>query len=132
MNKSALRDRYLNDAVTTVSPEKLVTMLYDRLARDLATAENALVTGNMEIASTQLLHAQEIVMELRSGLDPTAWEGGPGLASLYAFLLTELIAANIKKDPAKVNECRRLVDPLREAWQQALAHITSQEWPTSS
>ncbi|MGK2959398.1 MAG: flagellar export chaperone FliS [Acidimicrobiales bacterium] len=132
MNKTALRDRYLNDAVTTVSPAKLVTMLYDRLARDLATAEHALVTGNFDVASAQLLHAQEIVMELRTGLDPTAWEGGPGLASLYAFLLTELISANVKKDSAKVGECRRLVDPLRDAWHQALAQITSQSWPATT
>jgi len=132
VNKTVLRDRYLNDAVTTVSPAKLVTMLYDRLARDLATAHHALVTGSFDVASAQLLHAQEIVMELRSGLDPNAWEGGPGLASLYAFLLTELISANIKKDAAKVGECRRLVDPLRDAWHQALAHLNSQEWPAGT
>lgn len=127
-----LRDRYLNDAVTTVSPAKLVTMLYDRLARDLATAQHALTTGSLDIASEQLLHAQEIVMELRTGLNPDAWEGGPALASLYAYLLTQLIAANIGKDSEKVAECRRLVDPLRDAWHQALAHVNSEDWPTQT
>lgn len=132
MNKTALRDRYLNDAVTTVSPAKLVTMLYDRLARDLATAQHALVTGSLDIASERLIHAQDIVAELRAGLDPDAWEGGPALASLYAFLLTELVSANVRKDPDKVAECRRLVDPLRDAWHQALAQINAQEWPAAT
>ena len=37
-------------------------------------------------------------MELRSSLKTDAWEGAPGLASLYDYLHTRLINANIKRD----------------------------------
>ena len=42
MNASMIRNRYVGDSVATASPARLVTMLYDRLVRDLVTAEAAL------------------------------------------------------------------------------------------
>jgi len=76
------------------------------------------------VVSARLTRAQDIVLELRSALDPSAWSGGPGLASLYAFLLTEMISANVQNDAAKVAACRELVEPLRDAWRQAAASLT--------
>lgn len=118
-----LRDRYVAASVATASPARLVTMLYDRLVRDLGEAERALAAGEAAGAADQLRHAQEIVMELQSGLDPTAWSGGPALAQLYAYLLRELIAANVGRDAGRVAACRALVEPLRDAWHQAAAQV---------
>lgn len=95
-------------------------MLYDRLLRDLGQAEEALRAGSRETASSRLLSAQAIVIELRSALDTTAWDGAPGLASVYGFLLTELVGANIRGDANRTADCRRLVEPLREAWHAAI------------
>jgi flagellar protein FliS len=97
----------------------LVTMLYDRLVRDLTTAEAALAGSDLEGANNALVHAQEIVWELAAGLDPTKWSGGPALAALYQFILGELLDANVKKDGARVAVVRDLVEPLRDAWHQA-------------
>lgn len=119
MTTQAMRARYAADSVGTASPARLLTMLYDRLVRDLALAEAAIVDGNGEAVHNQLVHAQAIIEELRSSLDTDAWEGGPGLARLYDFLVTELVAANVAKDGAKVTACRELVEPLRDAWHQA-------------
>jgi flagellar protein FliS len=60
-------------------------------------------------------------MELRTTLDVEAWVGAPGLANLYGFLFTELIAANIGRDADRVMACRNLVEPLRDAWREAAA-----------
>lgn len=121
MTTSNLRERYLADSTSTASPGKLLVMLYDRLLRDLVQAEEALRADDRDQASESLLHAQEIVLELRTTLDVGAWDGAPGLASLYAFLLTELIGANVRREPDRVAECRILVEPLREAWHAAVA-----------
>jgi flagellar protein FliS len=94
-------------------------MLYDRLVTDLFQGEEALRAGNRELSADRITHAQEIILELRTTLDVDAWSGGPGLASLYGFLLTELIQANIKRDADKVASCRALVEPLRDAWREA-------------
>jgi flagellar secretion chaperone FliS len=131
MNKQLLRDRYVGDSVATASPARLVTMLYDRLMRDMGGAEAAIVAGDYQSASNQLTHAQEIVIELRSALEVDKWSGGPALASLYAFLLTELIAANVHKDAKKVASCRTIVEPLQDAWHQAAAMMTTTRLATS-
>nr|WP_296065298.1 flagellar export chaperone FliS [uncultured Actinoplanes sp.] len=121
MTSPHLRDRYLQDSVSTASPGKLLLMLYERLIRDLTQAEEAIGESDRERSSELLIHAQEIVLELRTTLDMDAWAGAPGLASLYGFVLTELIGANVAQDAAKVASCRGLLEPLRDAWREAAA-----------
>jgi flagellar protein FliS len=125
MSAAALRARYLGDTVATASPQQLLVMLYDRLAVDLERGQAALVAGDREAASMQLQHAQEIVMELQGSLNIDVWDGGSRLAALYAWLLTELIAANVKGDLRRVTDCRRIVEPLRDAWREAAASLAS-------
>jgi flagellar protein FliS len=119
MNASMIRNRYVGDSVATASPSRLVTMLYDRLVRDLVAGEAAVTASDLAAANASLVHAQEIIWELAAGLDPSRWSGGPALAALYQFMLGELLDANVKKDAAKVASVRELVEPLRDAWHQA-------------
>ena len=121
MTAPNLRDRYLQDSINTATPGKLLVMLYDRLVMDLAQGEEWLRAGDREQANERITHAQEIILELRATLDMDVWAGAAGLASLYGFLLTELIQANIKRDADKVATCRGLVEPLRDAWREAAA-----------
>jgi flagellar protein FliS len=125
MSAAALRARYLGDSVATASPKQLLVMLYDRLALDLERGQAALFAGDRAAANEQLQHAQEIVLELRSTLQVDVWEGGPRLAALYSWLITELIAANVKGDANRVSSCRQVVEPLRDAWRQAAASLAS-------
>jgi flagellar protein FliS len=125
MSAAALRARYLGDTVATASPQQLLVMLYDRLALDLERAESALLVADREAASTQLQHAQEIVFELQGSLKIDVWEGGPRLASLYSWLISELVKANVKGDLRRVGDCRKIVEPLRDAWREAAASLAS-------
>jgi flagellar protein FliS len=125
MSTQMMRNRYVSESVGTASPARLVTMLYDRLVRDLAQAEAALLANNFAVANDQLGHAQDIVWELLAGLDVTKWSGGPGLAALYQFLVSELVAANVGKDAARVASCRELVEPLRDAWHKAAEAVVT-------
>jgi flagellar secretion chaperone FliS len=122
---SSLRARYLGDTIATASPQTLLVMLYDRLALDLQRAEDALVAKDRESAHGQLMHAQEIVLELRASLNVEIWDGGPRLAALYAWLLGELIQANLKGDVRRVRDCRKVVEPLRDAWREAAAALAA-------
>lgn len=119
MTAEAMRARYASNTVDTASPVRLLTMLYDRLVRDLHVAGAAIVAGDVATAHNELVHAQAIVEELASSLDVDAWDGGPGLAALYQFLLSELVAANVAKDAGRVAACLGLVEPLRDAWHEA-------------
>ena len=116
---ASARQRYAANAVTTASPARLLVMLYERLLRDLALAEQALEVRDHAKANDQLQHAQQIVLELRTSLDTGAWSGGPALASLYTYLHGELVSANLEKDAARVLTCREIVEPLHLAWEHA-------------
>jgi flagellar secretion chaperone FliS len=122
MTIASARRRYVTDAITTTSPAQLLVMLYDRLLLDLVRAGEALQRGDLATTNSCLLHAQDIVLELESSLDPTAWSGGRALAELYRFVCAELITANVTKDAARIATCHRLLTPLAEAWRAAAAN----------
>jgi flagellar protein FliS len=115
----AMRERYLADSVATASPAKLLLMLFDRLVLDLARGEQALLDANRSEARVNLLHAQDIVMELRMSLNHDVWEGAGDLDRIYAFVTTELVNANVQGDAVKVRQCRDLMEPLRDTWREA-------------
>ncbi|KAE8764069.1 flagellar export chaperone FliS [Georgenia thermotolerans] len=131
MNQAALLGRFRSEAVATATPAKLLTMLYDRLVLDLDRGIEALNGGDRPAANEQLTHAQEIIHELRSSLNVSAWEGARGLMDLYGYLLTELVGANIARDAARVTACRDLVVPLRDAWHQAASQVGSTGAPAA-
>lgn len=114
-----LRSHYARDSVTTASPVRLVTMLYDRLARDLDDAELAISMADPQSAHIALRHAQDIVDELSGSLNVECWSGGEGLQSLYTWLMGQLVAANLTKDASVLPGAREVVESLREAWHEA-------------
>jgi flagellar protein FliS len=125
MSAAALRNRYLGDTVSTASPQRLLVMLYDRLALDLERAETATAAGDRELSNELLQHAQEIVQELQSSLQIDSWEGAPRLSALYTWLHGELVKANIRQNARIVADCRKVVEPLQDAWRAAAASLAS-------
>ncbi|MDQ2677248.1 MAG: flagellar export chaperone FliS [Actinomycetota bacterium] len=99
-----------------VSPVRLLVMLYDRLIRDLDDAADSIRTGDRPSASFALVHAQEIVTELETALDPDAWDAAAELSSIYVYLQARLVRANLHQDLQAIHDCRVATDPLREAW----------------
>jgi flagellar protein FliS len=121
---ATVRNAYASDSVVT-TPERLVTMLYDRLVRDLQGAEAAIERRERETAHQFLVHSQEIVFELLSALDVRSWEGAPSLSALYTWMLNTLAEANLRKDAEAVREVRALVEPLGEAWHTAANEVAT-------
>lgn len=117
--QSAARNAYVDNSVATASPARLLVMLCDRLVLDVQRGLEAQHAGNLPEAHNQLVHAQEIVIHLRSTLQVEAWDGGPGLASLYDWLHNQLIKANISKDPSVTEGCLSIVSNLADTWRTA-------------
>lgn len=120
-----VRSRYLADTVATVGPSRLLTMLYDRMVLDVERAQQALEAGDKVEATQQLGHAQDILAELMSSLDVGAWDGGPGLMSIYTFLLSELIETSMTGSAERAAACREIIVPLRDAWHEAAASLAT-------
>jgi flagellar secretion chaperone FliS len=113
------REAYLSASVATASPSQLLVMLYERLVVDLQRATDALRRGEPGQAHEPLLHAQDIVLELRASLRVDAWEGGPGLAALYDYLYRELVRANVEKNLSTTEFGLHLASTLRDTWRDA-------------
>ena len=120
-----LAQRYHDDGMAVTPRPQLVGKLYERLQSDLAGASAAARAGEIEGAHDALVHAQEIVLELSLALDLDLWDGARGLRAIYDHLDARMVEANLRKSPEIVDECLALVEPLVDAWQQALA-ITQQ------
>ena len=119
MSYGLAQARYASDAAQTVSPGRLLTMLYDRLVTDLVTAEEAMRVGDVATTGFRIGHAQEILLELHSTLDVEVWPEGESLARLYTWMVSELMQARLRGLPERIADCRELVEPLRDAWHQA-------------
>ena len=120
------RDTYLAASVSTATPSQLLVMLYERLVLDVQRATDALRRGEPSQAHEPLLHAQEIVLELNASLDVDAWDGAPGLASLYDYLHHELVKANMAKDLKVAEFCLHVVETLRDTWREAAGSLLAQ------
>ena len=130
-NPQQQRNRYMTDSVMSATPAQLLTMLYDRLLLDLSRAETAHETESWSVASTNLLHAQDIITELTSSLKVDAWDGGDRLLALYNYVSSALIAANVKRDVTRIRESIELLEPLRQAWHEAAMQIAATSQPAA-
>lgn len=119
MSARLAQARYASDAAQTVSPARLVTMLYDRLVVDLAAAEDAMRRGDPATTGERIGRAQEILLELLATLDLEIWPEGEPLSRLYLWLVGELMQARLQRSPERVTQCRLLLEPLRDAWHEA-------------
>jgi flagellar protein FliS len=111
-------------SVEGASPHKLVALLFDGLLESLGQAHAAIEAGQIEAKGRAIGRAARIVDEgLKAGLDLAA--GGAlaaDLADLYAYVAHRLTHANLKNDLTALDECRALMQPLREAWASIAPH----------
>ncbi len=113
------RSAYMNASIATAGPAQLLVMLCERLVLDLERGLVSLQSGAIDETNRHLVHAQDIVVELRSSLRVDDWEGGPGLASIYDYVHLNLVRANVTKDAALVADTLTLVTELSRTWREA-------------
>lgn len=104
--------------VNAATPHRLVQMLFDGLMEAFAQARGAMETGNVEQKARAIGRAVRILDEgLKAALNLK--DGGrlaADLNDLYAYATLRLTQANLRNDVAALEECKRLIQPLREAW----------------
>lgn len=115
---SAYRQVGVQTAVADATPHQLIAMLFDGFLDALAEARGAMRGREIERKGRAISRAVRIVEEgLRGGLNLDA--GGKlaaDLDSLYAYVCLRLTQANLRNDEQALDECRQLLQPLRDAW----------------
>lgn len=120
-------DRYLETAVETASPARLIVMLYDGAIRFINEAIYAMQQRDYETQNTRLQRAQKILAELISSLDfDKGGEIAENLFRLYTYMYNQLVEANINDDAARLEHVVGLMSEIREAWDTVAAESETQ------
>lgn len=110
--------QYKSTNVTTANPVTLVLMMYDGAVRFIRQGAAAIEARDFESANTNIVRAQDIVAELSGALDMNQGEVAENLLQMYGYMQTRLVEANVRKETAPLEEVERLLQELREAWEQ--------------
>lgn len=103
--------------VEGASPHRLVTMLFDGFLDCLVQARGAIAAGDVEAKARALTRAGRIIDEgLKAALNPMGGEIAQNLSLLYSYVSSALLQAHLRNDEARLDECRHLIEPLRDAW----------------
>ncbi|MDC8786374.1 flagellar export chaperone FliS [Paucibacter sp. hw1] len=107
----------LETDVHGASPHRLIAMLFDGLFEAMNQARVAIQTQNTELKHRTLTRAVRILDEgLKAGLNLDAGPLATDLNDLYAYVCMRLTRANLHNDAAAIEECQRILTPVREAW----------------
>lgn len=110
-------ERYLETAVETASPVRLIVMLYDGAIRFINEAIYAMRQRDYETQNNRLQRAQKILAELISSLDfEKGGEIAENLFRLYTYMYNQLVEANLQDSPERLEHVIGLLADLREAW----------------
>jgi flagellar protein FliS len=119
---------YYRTQIQSQSPLELVVMLYDGALRFLQMAADGTRRNDLAAKREGMSRSMAILAELQNTLN--LQEGGEvaqSLDHLYTYITSRLLDANVKKDPAPVDEAIRLLRPLRDAWAQIAATPGTQQ-----
>lgn len=125
MNATNAHAAYRSNAVATASPARLLVMLVERLVLDVERARDAQERGAWADAHRDLLHAQDIVLELESSLVVEQMPAGGQLAALYAYLRGRLVEANVRRQVGITDEALTLARQLCDTWRAAATAAVS-------
>jgi len=112
-------DAYRSDDTNTMTQEKIIVALYERMVSDLNEAGEAIGAEDRLKMTARVNHSQQIVVELRNSLDHSI--GGDishTLESLYDFLFQEHLQLLVDCNPDHISNCIGTIEPLLAAWRK--------------
>lgn len=117
---------YRRQSVTTADPYAIVVALYDGLIRNLHGASHAAKEADFGTAGEKYGKALAILSELEAAVDlRQSPEFGMQLVALYAWFQREILQANLKRQPERLDPILVMAGELRDAWETAARQLRS-------
>ena len=115
---NAYRNVGVETAVAGADSHQLVGLLYDALLQSLGAAKLSLQAGDIGGKGKAISRAVRLIEEgLKAGLNvEKGGELATNLRGLYDYCVVVLTEANLRNDETALDECQRLIQPLRDAW----------------
>ncbi|MDQ6467688.1 flagellar export chaperone FliS [Exiguobacterium acetylicum] len=110
---------YQTNSVTTALPQDLTLMLYEGLIKFSMLAKRAIEQKMIEQKNTNIQKAQAIISELQLTLNQSI-ALSKDLNSLYDYMQTRLMDANVKNDLVAIDEVIGFAEEFRETWKEAM------------
>ena len=117
---NAYRQVGAHSGVENASPHALIQMLFEGLFQSLNAARGAMERGEIEEKGRHLGKAVRILQEgLAAGLDlEKGGELAGNLKLLYDYCVKQLTQANVRNDPALVEEVMGVLQPVAQGWKE--------------
>lgn len=118
-NANSQYQQYNNSKVLTASPAELTLMLYEGAIKFCNIAIVAIEKKDMQKAHINIMKAEKIIDHLRVTLDmkyPVAQD----FDRIYEYLDWRLVQANMKKDPAMLEEVLMHLRSVRDTWKEVM------------
>ena len=114
----------LQSGVMSASPHQLITLLFNGARTAIAMARHHMAKKEIAAKGQAISKAINIIDNgLKVSLDDEA--GGPAgaelaanLSSLYDYICQRLMQANLRNDPALLDEADRLLENIGSAWRE--------------
>ena len=110
----------VENGVSSADPHRLTLMLFEGALVSTNAARIHLENGDVPLKGSAISKAIEIITNgLKVSLDfEVGGELAQRLASLYDYMCTRLLHANVRNDLAALAEVSTLLRELKEAWEQ--------------
>ncbi|MBS1254793.1 MAG: Flagellar secretion chaperone FliS [Deltaproteobacteria bacterium] len=113
------QNAYKKASVNTLDQNKLIIMLYDGAIKNASFAVEYMKSGEIEKVHNCLIKTKNIVTELMATLNmEQGGEIAKNLKSLYSYMFSQLVEANMEKKSKPVLVVIDLLKELRAAWVQ--------------
>jgi flagellar protein FliS len=105
--------------VAAASPHKLIVMLFEGAMVAISSAIQQMQAGDVQAKGKSISKAITIIDEgLRASLDKkVGGEIALNLDALYEYMSNRLVIANLKNQPAILDEVYQLLRGLKDAWE---------------
>ena len=107
----------VHSGIASATPHRLIQMLMEGALEKIAAAKGAMTRGDIPVKGAQISWAISIIDGLRMSLDMEAGgEIADNLNRLYDYMGRRLVEANLKNEPAYLDEVANLLKEIKSAW----------------
>lgn len=126
--RKAGADAYRQNDVLTANKETILLMLYAGAVRFLKQAIDAMEKNKFADKAKYLIKTQEIVGELRAGLNfEVGGEIALNLERLYDYIIERLVMGNVENNPKALHEALGVLQMLNDTWEEAVSQIRKEK-----
>lgn len=120
----------VHSGVVSATPHRLIQMLMEGALEKIAAAKGAIARRDIPTKGAQISWAISIIDGLRMSLDIEAGgEIAGNLDRLYEYMPRRLLEANLKSEPAYLDEVAKLLKEIKSAWDAIPAEVKNAPVP---